>query len=133
MHGSRNGQKYNLLQDGGLVKGYPWRIWVIIDTPHPALLQDRGLVKGYPCRIWVIIDAPHPACRKRRLGGSSGISNRQYCDRWCAWIWNLPPPMSFQGVTSQPISESAIPDNGKVGNPVICPLSWCFGVLFWCI
>ena len=28
---SRKGQKYTLLLDGGLVKGYPLRIWVIID------------------------------------------------------------------------------------------------------
>ena len=29
-------QKYALLLDGGLLKGYLWRIWVITDTPHPA-------------------------------------------------------------------------------------------------
>ena len=39
-----------------------------------ALLQDGGLVKGYPWRIWVIIGTPHPACRRRRLGGA-GPSN----------------------------------------------------------
>ena len=30
------GEKYALLLDGGLVIGYPRRIWVIIDTPHAA-------------------------------------------------------------------------------------------------
>ena len=36
--------KSNLLLDGSLVNGCPWRIWVIIDAPHPACCQrGRGL------------------------------------------------------------------------------------------
>ena len=30
-------EPWALLLDGGLVKGYPWRIWVIIDTPKAKL------------------------------------------------------------------------------------------------
>ena len=72
------------------MKGYPWRIGVIIDTPHPVCLSDGGLyegvpvedlgnnrhpspcmsvcltevymTQGYPWRIGVIIDTPHPVC-----------------------------------------------------------------------
>ena len=32
---SRKGQKYTQLLDGSLVKGYPWRIWVI-NNGHPS-------------------------------------------------------------------------------------------------
>ena len=48
-------------------KGYPRRIWVIIDTPHPA--SGRRSSKGYPWRIWVIIDIPHPASGRRSSKG----------------------------------------------------------------
>ena len=46
--------------------------------------------------------------------------------RWCTWVWISPSPRTFQGVTTLPISESAIPNNGKVGNQVLCPHSRWF-------
>ena len=83
----RKGKKYALLRDGGLVKGYLWRIWVI----------------------------------RRHSGGGGGWGgsqcNQQSCGRWCAWVW------------ISPIPESAVPDNGKVGNQVLCPH---YPVLFRC-
>ena len=33
---------------------------------------------------------------------------------------------TLQGVTTVPISESAVPNNGKVGNKFLCPHSFCF-------
>ena len=35
-----------------------------------ALLLDRGVVKGYPWRIWEIIDAPRHVCHKRQHDGT---------------------------------------------------------------
>ena len=88
---SRKGQQYSLLLDGGLAKWSPWR-------------------------IWVIIDAPHPACRTRQLGRAWGVARyklssnksgglelgspytQQSRGRWCPWVWSLPclfPSLEF--------------------------------------
>ena len=40
------------------------------------------------------------------------------------------PPRTLKGVTTLPVSESAVPNNGKVGNHVLCPHSRCFGSYF---
>ena len=103
--------------------------------------------KRYMWRIW-IIRPPHLACRKWQLGGAWWVvcykwsSNKtgvlglgspyrpQSCGRWCAWVWISPPPRTLQGVTTLPVSESAVPNNGKVGNPVLCSHSRCFGCYF---
>ena len=99
---SRKGQKYTLLLDGCLVKGYPWRIWVIIDTPHPV------------CRKGNLVGAWRVVCYK-------WSSNKSYKDRgrWCSWYGFY----SLQKVTTLSVSESAVPDNSKVANQVICPHS----------
>ena len=39
------------------------------------------------------------------------------------------PLRTLQGVTTQPVSESAVPNNGKVGNHVICSHSCPPGAL----
>ena len=36
------------------------------------------------------------------------------CGRWCAWEWISPAPMTLQRVTTLPVSESAVPNNGNV-------------------
>ena len=36
------------------------------------------------------------------------------------------PSQSQPGMTTLPVPESAVPDNGKVGNQVLCPHSQCF-------
>ena len=46
--------------------------------PPGWLLLDGGLVKGYPWRIWVIIGTPHLACCKRWPGGPGGWSVINY-------------------------------------------------------
>ena len=60
------------------------------------------------------------ACHQGKLSGG----------RWCAWVWISPPPRTLQGVMTLSISESAVPDNGAVGNPVLCPHCRCFGSYF---
>ena len=40
------------------------------------------------------------------------------------------PPRTLQGVTTLRVSESAVPNNGKVGNQVLCPHSRCFRAYF---
>ena len=55
--------KSTLLLDGGLVKGYLWRIWVIIDTPHPA--SGWRSSKRVPVEDLGNIDTPHPASGRR--------------------------------------------------------------------
>ena len=55
-HTPRKWKKYALLLDRGLVKGYPWRIWEIIDTPrhvchkrqHDGTWRDGPLYVTYP-------------------------------------------------------------------------------------
>ena len=71
----------------------------LYNNKHPSFM------KGYPWRIWVIIDTPRHACRKRWLGGAERVvryklsSNKtrvlglgspyrqQSRGRWCAWVW----------------------------------------------
>ena len=50
---------------------------------------------------------------------------------WCSCgLWISPPPMTLQGVATLSVPESAVPDNRKVGNQVLCPHSRCFGSHF---
>ena len=93
--------KYTLLLNGGLVNGYPWRICVIINTAHPASSNKLG--------------SPY---------------NQQSRGRWYTWVWIASPPRTLQGVTTLPTPKSAVPDNAKVGNQVLCPHSRCFGSYF---
>ena len=128
-------------------------IWVIIDAHHPAchsrkgqknsLLLDGGLVKGYPLRIWVIIRTPHHTCRKSNLGsGGWSIINDLQTKResldWGLSTTNSPVVGGasgyefhpLQGVMTLHVSESAVPNNGKVGNQELCPHSRCFESYF---
>ena len=65
---------------------------------------------------------------KQNTSPWTGVS---YCQqsrgRWCPWVWISPPPRTLQGVTTLLISQSAVSNNGKVGNQVLCPHSRCFG------
>ena len=119
----RKGQHYAVLLDGDIIKGYTWK-W----------------------RIWLIIETPHPSCRKRWIGaawrvvrykwspeigvlGMESQYNQQSRCRRGVWVLISPPPLprrTLQGVTTLPILKSAVPDNGKVGNQVLCPHSRCF-------
>ena len=58
---SQKGQTYTLLLDGGLVKGCPWRIWVIIDTL--TLHVVKGELVGL--RLWYVND---PQANQESLG-----------------------------------------------------------------
>ena len=76
-------------------------------------------VKGYPCRIWALIDAHPQACYIRRLNGRSGVRSvipvckrKQnmspwtgvYISRRCrGYGFNLlPGPINYQRVTTCP-------------------------------
>ena len=119
-----------------------------------TLLLDRGLrKKWYPWRIWVIIDAPHPAYRKRRLnrpwggsiinnplkGGKESLdcvldtANRLVCVRWCPWIWTS-SPKALQGVTTIPFpSLQFLIMSYLVGSQVLSlPTLPVVQVPFWC-
>ena len=109
---SRKGQKYTL--DGGLVKGYLWRIWVIIDAPHPACHKRSG--------EWSVINDPQTKGESLNWGLPT---TKQSCGRWCAGVWISPPPRTLQGMMILPVSSSAVPNNCKVGNQVLWVLFWC--------
>ena len=121
---SRKGQMYTLLLDGGLVKRYPWRIWVIIDASHPACHKRR--LGG----AWMVVRYKSFSNKTQGVVGLGPPNNQQSCSRWCAWVLISPPPRTLQGMTTLPVSESAVPNNGKVENTIICPLSRCFGSYF---
>ena len=114
------GKKYTVLQDGGLVKGYPWMIWLIIDTTHPAF-RESGLVGA-----WRVVYHKWSSNKARVLGLGSPY-HQQSRGRWCAWVWISPHPRTLHWVTTLSVSESAVLNNGKVGNQVLCPHSRCFG------
>ena len=57
------------------VKHWHMNCHKVINNTHvhvsiPGFRPDGGLVKEYPWMIWVIIDTTHPAFRKSRLGGA---------------------------------------------------------------
>ena len=100
------------------VKGYPWRIWLIISG---ALLEWWSVIKD-------LLPTRHKRVNRPWTGARD---NQQLSGRWCPSVWMSFLPRSLQRVTTLPISESAIPNNSKVGNQALsCQHSLCFGSHF---
>ena len=84
--------------------------------------QMEVYAKGYPVKIWVIIDAPHPAYLNKWLSGDLVVHYKwvvhykRSCGRWCPCVWSSYPLMAHQGVMFLPIPKSAVPnDDIKLG------------------
>ena len=94
-----------------------------IRHPYPACLKRR--LAG----VWRVVVINDPQTKQGVLGLGSPC-HQQSRGRWCAWVWISCLLSTLQGLTTLPVSESAVPSNGKVGNHVICPHSRCFGSYF---
>ena len=82
---------------------------VLFGQGQSGLTGNRGMVLGFIESFATTILSPY---------------NQQSCDRWCHWVWISVPTLPFP--------ESAVPDNGKVGNPVRCPHPRCYTPpVFW--
>ena len=105
------GGQYALFLGGGLVKAYPWRIWVIIDT------LTLHVIKGGARRL----DHYKWSSNKKRVLGLGSPYHQQSCGRWCLWVCISPPTRTLQGVTTLPVPKSAVSNNDKIGHKVLCP------------
>ena len=103
--------------DGGLVKGYPWRIWEIIDTltlhvTKGDLVGPGGwsvmMILKQNRSIWTGISYN----QQSRVGGGPGYGYH---------------PRPGPSRETLPVPESAVPNNGV---QVICPHFRCFGSPF---
>ena len=115
--------RYTLFLDEGLVKRYPWRILVTIDTIRPAYRKRRlGWAWRVVCYKWSL--------KKQGVLGLGSPYYQQSRGRWYAWVWILPRPRTLQRVTTLSVSVSAVPNNGIVRNQFICLHSRCFWSYF---